>query len=384
MTRRRDIALAALLALVLVTVALIGVWMQGPPPLPAYSAVSTQPLGAGALAEWLAALGYDVDTDPAPRFEPPEADEVLLVLEPIQVFTDQEWLSLEQGLKAAGGHVIIVGDGLAVNVVMTHFGYSLGASRQPVEAALPVFAAPVFERADVDVATLVGERPDAAPLLVAGGNPVAVEFALGKGSVTLSTTIAAFSNKGLRDPDQARLVLNLLTATRPTRFRFDEWHLGRRAAIGAPDTMVIGPEAWLLRTPTGQAALFCLILLLVTLWMRGRSFGRPMPQAADQTRRTPLEYVDALAQLSRRAGHRRAAADDYRQRLKRSLGQRYRIDPEMPDAAFLAQLKAVAPGAANDDLERLLTRLSETQDEAELVRLANGVARRLTEEVRHP
>lgn len=384
MTRRRDIALAALLALVLVAVALIGLWMQGPPPLPPYSSVSTQPQGAGALAEWLVALGYEVDTAPAPRFEPPQADEVLLVLEPVQVFTDQEWVSLEQSLKATGGRVIIVGDGLTANLVVTHFGYNLGETGRPVEAALPVFAAPVFERADIDAATLMGERPGAAPLLVARGEPVAVEFALGKGSVILSTTIAAFSNAGLRDPDQARLVLNLVTATRPTRVRFDEWHLGRRAAVGAPDPVLLGPEAWLLRTPTGQAVLFSLILLLMALWMRGRPFGRPMPQAAELARRTPLEYVDALARLARRAGHLRAAADDYRQRLKRSIGQRYRIDPEMLDAAFVARLKIVAPDVANDDLERLLKRLSETQDEAEVVRLAHDVARRLTEEVRHP
>lgn len=384
MTRRRDIALAALLALVLVTVALIAVWMRGTGPLPAYSAVSTQPRGAGALAEWLVALGYDVATDPASRFEPPKADEVLVVLEPIQVFTDQEWLTLEQSLKAIGGRVLIVGDGLTADLVMGHFGYSLGTTKQPVEAALPVFAAPVFEGAEVEVATLIGQRPGAAPLLVAGGEPAAVEFALGKGSVTLSTTIAAFSNKGLRDPDQARLVLNLVTATRPARVRFDEWHLGRRAAIAEPDTVVLGPEAWLLRTPTGQAVLFCLVLLLIALWLRGRPFGRPMPPAAELARRTPLEHVDALARLARRAGHRRAAADDYRQRLKRSIGQRYRIDPDLPDDGFLARLRVVAPGAANDELERLLKRLSETHDEAELVRLANSVARRLTEEVRHP
>lgn len=384
MTRRRDIALAALLALVLVTVALIAVWIRGTGPLPAYSAVSTRPQGSGALAEWLVALGYDVDTDPASHFEPPKADEVLVVLEPIQVFTDQEWLTLEQSLKTIGGRVLIVGDGLSADLVMGHFGYGLGTTKQPVEAALPVFAAPAFERAEVEVATLTGERPGAAPVLVAGGEPAAVEFALGKGSVTLSTTIAAFSNKGLRDPDQARLVLNLVTATRPARIRFDEWHLGRRAAIAEPDAVVLGPEAWLLRTPTGQAVLFCLVLLLIALWLRGRPLGRPMPPAAELARRTPLEYVDALARLARRAGHRRAAADDYRQRLKRSIGQRYRIDPELPDDGFLARLKVVAPGAANDELERLLKRLSETHDEAELVRLANSVARRLTEEVRHP
>ena len=384
MRRRWDLVLAGLLVVALVALALLGAVLRASPAVPNHSAISAASEGASALAEWLVALNYDVVTAPQPRFEPPEADEVLLVLEPAQPFSDDEWVSLEQSLEVTGGRVVIVGDGLAANAVMARFGYTLGPSAEPVEAVLPVFGAPVFARADSAAATLIGRRADAAPLLVAGDAPVAVAFPIGKGSVTLATTIAAFTNQGLRDPDQARLTLNLVTSTRPTRVRFDEWHLGRRAVVGAPEAEVIGPEAWLLRTAGGRAVLFTLVLLVVALWLRGRPFGRPVPPATELVRRTALEHVDALGQLSRRAGHRRAAADDYRQRLKRVIGQRYRIDPELPDVDFLARLKAVAPGATDGEFDRLLTRLQETQDEAELVRLAHTAARRLNEETRHP
>lgn len=384
MRRRWDLALAGLLVVALVALALLGAMLRVSPAVPPHSAISAAAEGASALAEWLVALKYDVVTAPQSRFEPPEADEVLLVLEPTQPFTDDEWVSLEQSLEVSGGRVVIVGDGFAASAMMARLGYTLGPSREPIEAALPVLAAPVFTRVDDAAATLVGRRADAAPVLVAGDALVAVAFPIGKGSVTLATTIAAFTNQGLRDTDQARLALNLVTSTRPARVRFDEWHLGRRAAVGAPEAEVIGPEAWLLRTAGGRAVLFAIVLLVVALWLRGRPFGRPVPPPTELVRRTPLEHVDALGQLARRAGHRRAAADDYRQRLKRALGQRYRIDPKLDDADFLARLKAVAPDAPDDELERLLTRLHDTQDEAELVRLAHTAARRLNEETRHP
>lgn len=383
MTRRRDLWFTLVLFLALLAVGVLTLLLQQPQQLPAHSAVSTAPNGSAALAEWLAALDYDVVTGPQPSFTAPEPDEVLVVLEPLWVFTEAEWDRVERGLETRGGRLLIVGDGLTAGAIFGHFGYAVGVSRSTVRAVLPVLAEPIFTQALTTTATLTGSRIDAVPILEAAGKPVAVTFKLGRGSVTLATTIGAFSNSGLRDPDLARLALNLATATAPRRVRFDEWHLGRRAAGGVPQQDVIGPEAWLLRTPAGQAVLFAIVLVVVALWLRGRPFGRPVPTQAERTRRAPLEYVDALAQLSRRAGHRRAAADDYHQRLKRVIGQRYRIDPGLADGEFVARVNAARPERPDNDLERLLARLSESNDEAELLRLAHTAARRLNEETRH-
>jgi len=147
---------------------------------------------------------------------------------------------------------------------------------------------------------------------------------------------------------------------------------------------VIGPEAWLLRTSAGRGLLFLIVLTVIGLWLHGRPFGRPVPPMITRARRAPMEYVDALARLAQRAGHRQAAADDYRLRIKRQLGQRYRIDPGLTDADFLNRLNAVHPGAPDSDLERLLERLNAPENDAELLRLAELAARRLNEETLHP
>ncbi len=384
MTRRRDIALALGLAVVLVAVGLASLLAQSPAEPPDHSAISTTSKGAGALAEWLTVLGYEVVTEPQTQFEQPAPDEILVMLEPAFAVTEAEWRTLERGLRDAGGRVLIVGDGLVAGVVFGHFGYRLGPQAHSVQAVLPVLTAPAFTRVLTDTAVLQGERADAAPVLSVGDDLAAVTFPLGRGSVTLATPIAAFTNDGLRDPDLARLALNLITATAPERVRFDEWHLGRRTVTATPSSDVIGPEAWLLRTSAGRGLLFLIVLTVIGLWLHGRPFGRPVPPMIKRARRAPMEYVDALARLAQRAGHRQAAADDYRLRIKRQLGQRYRIDPGLTDADFLNYLNAVRPGAPDSELERLLERLSAPQNDAELLRLAELAARRLNEETLHP
>jgi hypothetical protein len=92
-------------------------------------------------------------------------------------------------------------------------------------------------------------------------------------------------------------------------------------------------------------------------------------------RRAPLEYITAIANLSRRAGHRRAVLDDFRHRLKRGLGQRYRLDPTLPDDQYLRHLAGLNPNLDVAALGSLLDRLRRPQvSEGELVALSADVA----------
>ena len=58
----------------------------------------------------------------------------------------------------------------------------------------------------------------------------------------------------------------------------------------------------------------------------------------DTTRRSPLEFINAMANLHRRAGQRRAALRHYHDQLKRRLGRRYRLDPSLHDAEYVTRL----------------------------------------------
>ena len=97
-------------------------------------------------------------------------------------------------------------------------------------------------------------------------------------------------------------------------------------------------------------------------------------------RRAPLEYITAIANLKRRAGHRAAVLSHYRHRLKRSLGRRYRLDPTLSDEEYVSQLAKLNPNLDNIALRNLLTRLRRRPgNETEMIQLAREVSTWLKE-----
>jgi len=100
-----------------------------------------------------------------------------------------------------------------------------------------------------------------------------------------------------------------------------------------------------------------------------------VPLQQDTSRRAPLEYITALANLSRRAGHRTAVMQDYHHRLKKRVGHRYRLDPTLTDEEFLTQLADYHPNLDLAALRSLLQRLSAANiSESDMVQLAAEVA----------
>src|SRR5207244_4013217 len=78
-----------------------------------------------------------------------------------------------------------------------------------------------------------------------------------------------FSNQGLRDPDRAALVLNLVRSIPPgAAVQFDELHHGLAEEEG--ESIL----ALLLRTTPGRGILLALALGFAYLVLRGRRFGR--------------------------------------------------------------------------------------------------------------
>jgi hypothetical protein len=128
-------------------------------------------------------------------------------------------------------------------------------------------------------------------------------------------------------------------------------------------------------TAAGRSLVYVAAVLFLALLLRGRAFGRPVPQMRDLARRAPVEFISALAHLGRRAGHSRAVLGQYRQNLKRKLGWRYRLDPSLADDEYVARLKRYDPRIDANALSRLLTRLRQPgASERELVQLAAEAA----------
>lgn len=368
------LALGLIALLTLVTIA-AAIQQTRSERMPALSSLSSGPNGSRALWLWLDELGYEVAQEVASTFDPPAGAGLILLLEPLPGITADEWRRLDAWVEE-GGTLILAGETFGMREAVTHYKFQLAYLMAPVSGLAPqtpLLVSPPGAAADLQAqAYLVTERFDYVTHLASEDKPVIVSFEQGQGRVILSTAPFSFSNAGLKKAGNPALVLNLVSAAkRPGLIWFDEWHHGLRTT----ETRVVGPADWLRYTPAGHALLYVTAVIFGAIVLAGRHFGRPVPLPQDTARRPPLEYITAIANLNRRARQRAAVLEQYRHWLKRKLGQRYRLDPTLPDEEYLAQLSHFNPRLDIAALQRLLARLRQKRvNETELVRLADEVA----------
>lgn len=342
------------------------------PPLTSFS---TQPDGARALWLWLEKLGYEPSDRVRATFAIPDGAALLLVLEPQQVVVDEEWEAID-GWVEEGGTLIVAGRTFATTLAFDHYrfdrvplaGEGEGEGQSPLLASPPLPALPTLD----DLFALQTERTDFVTHVAVAGQPQWVSFALGEGRVILGLESAPLTNAGLKEAGNGEWLLNLLSGTEPGGVVwFDEWHHGVRPE----NSEWPGPWLWLQTTAAGRGILFVAGLVFVTLLLRGWPFGRPVPLPQALQRRAPLEYITAVANLSRQAGHKTAVLQDYHDRLKRHLAHPYRLNPALPDAEFVARLAGYKANLDQEALRSLLARLSAPNvSESDLVQLAAEVA----------
>jgi hypothetical protein len=367
------IGLFVVLAILTVFAAIQQTQDEVPPPL---VGSSTAPDGARALWLWLDELGYQLDDQALEVFRVPEEAEMMLMLEPVVGVTPGEWELIDKWVDD-GGTLVLAGEGVAAAFAARHYGFTLAylsAEATALAAQTPLFSSPPLTAPATvrSFAYFETERSDFAALLAVEGGPVAVSFEKGAGRVIVSATAYPFSNAGLKEPGNPALALNLISAARRSgAIWFDEWHHGLRSTRAD----LAGPSDWLLVAPAGRSLLFVAVVIFLALLFSGRRFGRPVPLAKDITRRAPLEYITAIANLNRRAGHRRAVLRQYHHSLKRALGHRYRLPPTLPDPEYAARLASYNPACDEKALLGLLARLSRRNvSENEMIQLAEEVA----------
>jgi hypothetical protein len=296
------------------------------------------------------------------------------MLSPQTAVLPVEWRVIE-GWVEEGGTLIIAGDDFMANQALDHFGFRLSYAGEEAAAVFPqtpLMSAPPLPPDAVLATTyaLQSGRDDfVTHFATQNGRPVVVSWPQGDGRIIVSAAPLPFSNQGLQTPANAAWVLALLSsAGTPQHFFFDEWHHGLRGNVAA-----VTAGNWLQRTPGGRALLYAALVLFVGLVLQGRIFGRPLPMPHTRTRRAPLEYITGIANLNRRAGHRTAVLQDYHQRLKRELGFRYRLNPTLPDAEFVARLAEYDTGVDPQELLTLLHNLQSARSEHEMVQAAAAV-----------
>jgi hypothetical protein len=362
------LGLGILSLLILVTVA--AVVQQGSQPDIPYLSTSSSPNGMLALKLWMKELGYPASEGQLSTFNLPADLKVIFIIQPLLVISDSEWKTLDLWVEN-GGVLILAGSNFTSSTAIEHYGFSstfLNTQISELSFETPLLTSPaVTSRIPVPTdIVLIAERTDFLPLLLADGRPVTVSFELGRGRVILSTTPALFANIALKDNSIAAFTLNLIALAPGGPVWFDDWHHGIQSE------RIVGPGQWLQHTPGGRSLLFVVGVIFAALLLQGRAFGRPIPLHHETRRRGPLEHVTAIANLNRKAGHRAEVMGQYRQRVKRHLGRRYRLDPSLPDAEYVSTLAQFNSSIDGDALLDLLKRLSRKNvDEAEMLKLAS-------------
>jgi hypothetical protein len=354
--------------------------------LPALTTLSSAPNGAQALKLWLQELNYTViEETTSVAFRVPQAAKIAFVLQPSFMLAD-ELTELDSWVRK-GGTLIIAG-GLDFGYVAEHFEFELDLFEEnplafTIQTPLLLNPAPETSISASDAGLmasyyLIPARSSYVVHLAAGDKPVLASFEIGSGRVILSSTTYPFSNLGLKQPGNAALVLNLLGLARTQgTVWFDEWHHGYRG----DESNSSGPWGWLRYTPIGRSILFMALVVFLALLFRGRAFGRSVPLPHELRRRGALEHVSAMANLSRLAGHRHSILIRYHHQLKRTLGRRYRLDPALPDAEYVAHLVRYNPAIDGQALLTLLTRLQQKKvGENEMVSLATEAAKWIREQ----
>jgi len=369
-SRRDGLLVLGLLALMGLIVLLSARQDAGDDFLPALSSYSTQANGAQALALWLEALGHPVRRIEGVSFHLDPDARLLLVLAPRGSFSPDE-VGLVADWVKAGGTLVLSVDSWRAGPLLQHFKLDVAELDERAESvgpAQPLLRDPPWTQAVVRAAYhLVTARDDVVVHVAAEGWPLLLAFDHGAGQVFVTTTTFPFTNAGLREADNARLVHNLVAAAgRGAVVMFDEFHHGYQTARTL--------ATWLKVTPQGHSLIYVGLVVFVYLLAGGRHFGRPLPAPRATTRRAPVEHIQAMANLFWRGGKRTAILHHYHDRLKRELGGPYRLDPTLPDDESVAQLVALRPDLDPSALTRLLQATSQDGvSEGELLRLAREV-----------
>jgi hypothetical protein len=341
------------------------------PDAPALSVRSDKADGAMAFQRWLQHSGYEVQEVLSLKEQLSSLD-VLIVLEPSITYSEANVRLIRDWVRQ-GNTLIVSGSPFTVNDLIrpyeVAFDYRI-AETDPLAAAAPTLLNPAFDRAAVEIAYPINtEREDAVPHMFISNSPVLISLPEQGGQVWLLGVPLSFSNRGIRDDGNAKLIGNLL-ATVPSRavIGFDE------AAHGFGEEGGLDFNGWLFGTPPGWGILLAVAITMLYLALRGRRFGRAIPLQADRLQRESGEYIHAIATLFRRSGQRSEMLAHYENQLRRRLSERYALDPKLEPRQLVQVVIYHDPTIDEAAFRDLLARLGKPHpSEAELVRTVSDV-----------
>jgi len=291
------------------------------------STYSTQPSGAKAAYLVLGDLGYQAERwQQSPTDLPEDPRRTVLVLAAPQEWPSrEERLSLETYLNR-GGKILFTGSRARAFLPRAE------TEREPVPEPIPK----LYQAQAISSLTRGGsirmsptaywDRQGPGVLVHYSDNerPIVVSYKIGKGEVVWWGASTPLSNSAINQAGNLELLLNSLGEPGQTRILWDEYFHGSRNSMGA--YVATPPVLWGL----AQGGLVALAMILTYSRRNG-----PIYPPSEPARLSPLEFVETLGGLYRKAHAIRVAIEvpyaRFRMMASRQLG--LKNDTPTPDLA---------------------------------------------------
>lgn len=361
---------------------LVAAVLSTPPPEPVpYDLNAGHPRGLLGLRLWLEELGYGVHRIDGLRFAVPDEAALLFVYPNQLAYTEEEAAALRDWV-AAGHTAVIVGPGTEDGTLAENFGVRL-AGESAFDSALtqsqPLIpdGAATYEREWFMPSAVLDltDAPQAVPVLTIGERgAVAAVQRVGDGTVWHLAPGVDLTNGGLQETQQGDLLPAILRGIPDGAVvAFDAYHLFGMSRVGE---QIATLQDWLYRTPGGWATLFAMLAGGLYLVLQGRRLGPPLVTVEQTRGRQSAEFIEAMANLHRRAREQDDLVRHQQRRLKQGVSKRRAVSPDLADDLFLdalAHAEPPLPAAQLAAVQEILHGLAGKPGERRLVQLAAAI-----------
>jgi len=321
------------------------------------SSYSTQKHGAKAAYLLLKESGYDVERWEKPPGELPlEAAHTTLVLAgPIAPPSPEDKAALQSYLNR-GGRIVATSSSAEFYLPKADIEREALPARLP-NTYKPLVLSAITRCGDIKMSpTGYWSRSSTSSLTHYADNdrPIVVSYKVGKGEVVWWAASTPLSNGAIGDSGNLALLLNSLGDIENTQVFWDEYFHGYRHTVGE----------YFSAAPVKFAALQGALIMLAVILTYSRRNG-PIHPLAQTSRLSPLEFVETLGSLYRRANATHSALEIPYQRFRflatRQLGLKSDVS-----AADLAQALTSRFGNKDSQLAPLLQEIENALYDSDL------------------
>lgn len=303
------------------------------------SIYSTERAGLAALYKWLGEIGYKPQSMEYRDWAFKPEDQALIISQPTGL-TAEDVDTLLSWIETSGATVLVIDNSnnslfsrlsLTVNATFTVLNQSTTVRSLPLREPLAnPEVGTVYALTENDATVFQTNRRDGTVLVGSEDAPILVGYTYGAGQLYVVSDLLLISNVGLKYPENARLVLNLLSRLPAgSTVLFDEIHHDRALIKNVQQTI---------NKPLVTSIIYLALVMAVWGLWNGRRFGTLLPASSDQLQRSSAEYVQSMAGLFQRAQQRGFVLHHYRLRFKRRLARPNGFSPGLEDQAFIREL----------------------------------------------